>query len=42
MTEDDAVASNKVVQHMEDRIRKLERLLWRKTLEAGILREALD
>lgn len=34
MTEDDDVTSNKVVRHMEDRIRELEHQLGRKTLEA--------
>ena len=42
MSEDDDVTSNKVVRHLEDRIRELERQLGRKTLEAEILREALD
>lgn len=42
VSEDDAVTSNKVVRQMEDRIRELERQLGRKTLEAEILREALD
>lgn len=39
---DDEVTSNKVVRQLEDRIRELERQLGRKTLEAEILREALD
>ncbi len=42
VTEDDDVTSNKVVRQMEDRVRELERQLGRKTLEAEILREALD
>ncbi|SMX37464.1 IS2 repressor TnpA [Maliponia aquimaris] len=42
VSEDDEVTSNKVVRQMEDRIRELERQLGRKTLEAEILREALD
>ena len=42
MTGDDDVTSNKKVRQMEDRIRELERQLGRKTLEAEILREALD
>jgi transposase len=42
VSEDDDVTSNKVVRQMEDRIRELERPLGRKTLEAEILREALD
>lgn len=42
VSEDDDVPSNKVVRQMEDRIRELERQLGRKTLEAEILREALD
>lgn len=40
--EDDDVTANKVVRQLEDRIRELERQLGRKTLEAEILREALD
>lgn len=42
VTEDDDVTSNKVVRQLEDRIRELERHLGCKTLEAEILREALD
>ena len=42
VSEDDDVTSNKVVRQLEDRIRELERHLGRKTLEAEILREALD
>ncbi|MCC5974718.1 MAG: IS3 family transposase [Rubellimicrobium sp.] len=42
VAEDDDVTSNKIVRQMEDRIRELERQLGRKTLEAEILREALD
>ncbi|GHG36020.1 transposase [Paracoccus aerius] len=42
VTEDDDVTSNRVVREMEIRIRELERQLGRKTLEAEILREALD
>lgn len=42
VTEDDDVTSNRVVRQLEDRIRELERHLGRKTLEAEILREALD
>lgn len=42
VAEDDDVTSNKVVRQLEDRIRDLERQLGRKTLEAEILREALD
>lgn len=42
VAEDDEVTSNKVVRQLEDRIRELERQLGRKTLEAEILREALD
>ena len=42
VSEDDDVTSNRAVQQMEDRIRELERQLGRKTLEAEILREALD
>ncbi len=40
--EDDDVTSNKVVRQLEERIRELERQLGRKTLEAEILREALE
>lgn len=39
---DDDATSNKGVRQLEDRIRELERRLGRKTLEAEILREALD
>lgn len=39
---DDDVTSNRAVRQMEDRIRELERQLGRKTLEAEILKEALD
>ncbi len=42
VSEDDDVTSNKVLRQMEDRMRELERQLGRKTLEAEILREALD
>ena len=42
VSEDDDVTSNKTVRHLEDRIRELERQLGRKTLEAEILREALE
>ena len=42
VAEDDDVTSNKVVRQMEERIRDLERALGRKTLEAEILRDALD
>ena len=42
VAEDDDVTSNKVVRQLEDCIRELERQLGRKTLEAEILREALD
>ena len=42
VTEDDDVTSNRVVRQLEERIRELERQLGRKTLEAEILREALD
>lgn len=41
-SEDDDVSGNKVVRQLEARIRELERQLGRKTLEAEILREALD
>jgi len=42
VSEDDDVTSNRVVRQLEERIRELERHLGRKTLEAEILREALD
>ena len=42
VSEDDDVTSNRTVRQMEDRIHELERQLGRKTLEAEILREALD
>ncbi|GGF27482.1 transposase [Aliidongia dinghuensis] len=42
VADDDDVTSNKVVRQLEERIRELERQLGRKTLEAEILREALD
>lgn len=42
VSEDDDVTSNKIVRQLEDRVRELERQLGRKTLEAEILREALD
>ena len=42
VSDDDDVTSNRTVRQMEERIRELERQLGRKTLEAEILREALD
>ena len=42
VTGDDDVTSNKTVREMEGRIRELERQLGRKTLEAEILKEALE
>jgi transposase len=42
VAEDDDVTSNKVVRQLEERVRELERQLGRKTLEAEILREAMD
>ncbi len=42
VTGDDDVTSNKTVREMEARIRELERQLGRKTLEAEILKEALE
>lgn len=39
---DDGVTSNAEVRRLEDRIRELERQLGRKTLEAEILREAIE
>ncbi len=38
---DDAVTSDRTVRQMEERIRELERLLGRKTLENEILKDAL-
>jgi transposase len=40
--EDDGVTGNGQVRRLEDRIRELERQLGRKTLEAEMLREALE
>lgn len=40
--EDDGVTGNGQVRRLEDRIRELERQLGRKTMEAEILREALE
>ena len=42
VTEDADVTSDRVVRAMESRIRGLERQLGRKTMEAEILRKALD
>lgn len=42
VSEDDDLTNNKVVRQLEDRVRALARHLGRKTLEAEILREALD
>ena len=39
---DDSVTSDKTVREMETRIRELERQLGRKTMEAEILKEALE
>ena len=39
---DDSVTSSKTVREMESRIRELERQLGRKTLEAEVLKEALE
>ena len=39
---DDSVTSDKTVREMETRIRELERQLCRKTMEAEILKEALE
>jgi transposase len=38
---DDRVTGNQDVRKLEDRIRELERLLGRKTMEVEILKEAL-
>ena len=42
VSEDDDVTSNKVFRQLEERVRELEGELGRKTLEAEILREAVD
>jgi transposase len=42
VTGDDEATSIKAVRQMEARIRELERQLGRKTLEAEVLKEALD
>ena len=42
VSDDDDVTSNRFVREMETRIRELERQLGRKTMEAEILKEALD
>ena len=42
VSNDDEVTSNRAVRQLDERIRELERQLGRKTLEAEILREALD
>ncbi len=42
VAEDDDVTSNRVVRQLEERVRELERQLGRKTLEAEILREAVN
>src|SRR5215471_14279637 len=39
---DDAVVAASEVRHLEERVRELERLLGRKTMEVEILKEALD
>ena len=39
---DDAVVAASEVRRLEDRVRELERLLGRKTMEVEILKEALD
>ncbi len=41
MESDEPVVGTSEVKKLEDRIRELERMLGRKTLEAEILREAL-
>ena len=38
----EAVVGNSQVRKLEDRVRELERMLGRKTMEAEILREALE
>lgn len=42
VSEEDDVTSSKGVRQLEDRIPELERLLSRRTLRVGILREVLD
>jgi len=39
---DDAVVAASEVRRLEERVRELERLLGRKTMEVEILKEALD
>ena len=39
---DDEVVAASEVRRLEDRVRELERLLGRKTMEVEILKEALD
>ena len=39
---DEPVVGNSEVKKLEDRVRELERMLGRKTMEAEILREALS
>jgi transposase len=39
---DEPVVGNSEVQKLEDRVRELERMLGRKTMEVEILREALS
>ena len=42
MDSDEPVVGNSEVKKLEERVRELERMLGRKTLEAEILREALS
>ena len=42
MSADEGVVSVSEVRRLEDRVRELERLLGRKTMEAEILKEALE
>lgn len=42
MDSDEPIAGNSEVKKLEDRVRELERMLGRKTMEIEILREALS
>ena len=42
MDSDEPVVGNSEVKKLEDRVRELERMLGRKTMEVEILREALS
>ncbi len=42
VSSDETVVGNSELRRLEDRVRDLERLLGRKTMEVEILRDALD